>query len=169
MLFGWAEWVTIRRQRKKRRSASLRGCGVGAGEIARVAGQVAFGAFMLAAGVAHFRQPTREGFQTAVPDWLPADKDAVVVASGAIELALGAALLATWTQPARAWVGSATAAFLVGVLPGNVWMYTARKSVPGFDTDAKRLARLPMQVPLILGALAATDAIRTLLRAPADS
>lgn len=132
----------------------------------RALGQVAFGAFMLAAGVGHFRQPTRAGFQNAVPDWLPADKDAVVIASGAVELALGTALLATWKQPARAWVGAVTAGFLVAVLPGNVWMYTARKSVPGFDTDGKRLARLPLQVPLIAGVLAATDAIRTLRRSP---
>lgn len=130
--------------------------------IARVAGQAAFGALLLTAGVAHLRQPTRQGFQSAVPDWLPADKDAVVVASGAVELALGTALLATWKQPARAWVGAAAAAFFVGVLPGNIWMYTARKSAPGFDTDAKRLARLPLQLPLIVGVLAATDAIRTL-------
>lgn len=130
---------------------------------ARVVGQVALGALLLAAGTAHLRQPTRAGFQDAVPDWLPVDKDAVVVASGVAELALGAALLATWRQPARAWVGVAAAGFFVGVLPGNVWMYTARKSVPGMDTDAKRLARLPLQLPLIAGALAATDAVRTLI------
>jgi hypothetical protein len=30
------------------------------------------------------------------------------------------------------------------------------------DTDAKRLARLPLQVPLVVGVLAVTDACRTL-------
>lgn len=133
-----------------------------AGSIARAVGQVGLGALLLAAGAGHLRQPTREGFQKAVPDWLPLDKDAVVVASGVAELGLGVALLATWAQPARARVGVAAAGFLVAVFPGNVWMYTARKSVPGMDTDARRLARLPLQVPLVWGAVAVTDACRTL-------
>jgi uncharacterized membrane protein len=133
-----------------------------AASIARAVGQVGFGALLLVAGAGHLRQPSRQGFQSAVPDWLPLDKDAVVVASGVAELGLGAALLATWRQPARARVGVAAAAFLVAVFPGNVWMYTARKSVPGMDTDAKRLARLPLQVPLVVGVLAVTDACRTL-------
>jgi uncharacterized membrane protein len=53
---------------------------------------------------------------------------------------------------------------MAAVFPGNVWMYTARKSVLGMDTDTNRLVRLPLQVPLIVVPLAATDALRTLRR-----
>lgn len=130
----------------------------------RAIGQVAFGGLLLAAGVGHLRQPTREGFQNAVPNWMPVGKDAVVVASGIAEFGVGALLLAAWRQPARAWAGVAAATLMAAVFPGNVWMYTARKSVPGMDTDTKRLVRLPLQVPLIVVPLAATDALRTLRR-----
>jgi uncharacterized membrane protein len=52
-----------------------------------------------------------------VPSWFPADPDSVVVVSGIAELALGAALLGTWKQPAPAVVGGTAAAFFVAVFP----------------------------------------------------
>jgi hypothetical protein len=67
-------------------------------------GQVALGAGLLFAGTGHLTK-LREEFQAQVPDWFPADPDTVVVASGIVELALGAALVGTWKQPARAAVG----------------------------------------------------------------
>lgn len=48
----------------------------------------------------------REEFQAQVPSWLPADDDLVVVASGVVELVLGAALIPT-PDRYRALVGSA--------------------------------------------------------------
>ena len=135
--------------------------GLAAGDVARAVGQVAMGGVMLAAGTAHLTR-TR-GYRVAVPAWFPGDPDRVIVASGVVEIALGAALAVTWRQPARAWVGLGTAAFLVAVWPGNVSQYLERRDAgPMLDSDAKRLVRLPLQVPLIAWALAAGDVQRVL-------
>src|SRR5207342_1196718 len=99
----------------------------------------------------------REEFQAQVPEWLPADPDVVVVISGFVELALGAALVATWKQPARALAGTAAAAFFVAVFPGNIGQYTGRVDAFGLDTDSKRAVRLVFQPVLVAWALAATD------------
>ncbi|GMA32927.1 hypothetical protein [Litorihabitans aurantiacus] len=135
--------------------------GVAPGVVARAAGQVALGGLMLAAGTAHLRR-TR-GYRVVVPRWFPGDPDRVIVASGVVELAIGGALVTVWRQPARAWVGVTTAAFLVAVWPGNVSQYLERRDAgPLLDSDLKRLVRLPLQVPLIAGALAAGDVARVL-------
>ena len=49
-------------------------------------GQVALGAALLTAGTGHLTKQ-REEFQAQVPEWFPADPDAVVVVSGVVELA----------------------------------------------------------------------------------
>ncbi|WP_273652220.1 DoxX family protein [Cellulomonas fimi] len=130
---------------------------------ARVAGQVALGAALLAAGTSHLTTK-REEFQAQVPSWFPADPDAVVLVSGVAELALGAALVGTWKQPARGWVGAAAAAFFVAIFPGNVAQLVERKDGFGLDTDTKRAVRLVFQPALVGWALAATDARRALTR-----
>lgn len=129
---------------------------------ARTLGQVGLGAALLTAGTGHLTN-AREEFQAQVPSWFPADPDTVVVASGVVELALGTALVATWKQPARAWVGAAAAAFFVAIFPGNVAQLVERKDGFGLDSDAKRAARLVFQPALVAWALAATDARRRLL------
>ncbi|MGV1009032.1 MAG: hypothetical protein ACOYBY_10565 [Dermatophilaceae bacterium] len=129
--------------------------------IARAGGQLALGAGLLGAGVSHLTS-AREEFQAQVPSWFPADPDAVVVVSGIAEIALGAALTAVWTQPARAWFGAAAGAFFVAIFPGNIAQYLEGKDGFGLDTDSKRAARLLFQPALVAGALAATDAVRTL-------
>jgi len=131
--------------------------------VARATGQVALGAALLFAGTTHLTT-ARDEFQAQVPSWFPADPDAVVLVSGAAELTLGAALVATWRQPARAWVGLATAAFFTAIFPGNIAQLVERKDGFGLDTDAKRAARLPFQPLLVAGALAACDTLRTLRR-----
>jgi uncharacterized membrane protein len=125
-----------------------------------VLGQLALGAGLLTAGTLHLTAQ-REEFQAQVPSWFPADADAVVVASGVVELALGAALVATWKQPARAIVGGATAVFFVGVFPGNIAQYTGHVDAFGLDTDTKRAVRLVFQPLLVAAALASTGTIRT--------
>lgn len=102
---------------------------------------------LLFTGVGHLTWG-RRGFRAAVPPYLPFDKDAVVLASGAVELALGAAL-ATTPQPARRAVGAATAAFFVAVFPGNIAHWVSRRDVPGLDSDDKRFARLFLQPVLV--------------------
>ena len=121
----------------------------------RALGQAALGAVLLTAGAGHLTSKRQE-FQAQVPDWFPVDKDTVVVASGFAELALGAALLATWKQPARSLLGKAAAAFFVGVFPGNIAQYTEHKDGFGLDTDRKRALRLLGQPVLVAWALAAT-------------
>ena len=119
-------------------------------------GQVALGAALLTAGTGHLTKQ-REEFQAQVPEWFPADPDSVVVVSGVVELALGAALVATWK---RAVVGTAAAAFFVAVFPGNIGQYTGRVDAFGLDTDTKRAVRLVFQPVLVAWALASTDAVQ---------
>ena len=126
-----------------------------------VIGQVALGAVLLTAGTGHLTKQ-REEFQAQVPDWIPADPDAVVLVSGVVELALGAARVATWKQPARAIVGTASAAFFVAVFPGNVGQYTGHVDAFRLDTDTKRAVRLVFQPVLVAWALASTDAVQVI-------
>jgi len=128
---------------------------------ARGAMQLALGAALLTAGTGHLTKQRQE-FQAQVPSWFPADPDSVVVVSGVVELALGAALLGTWKQPARSVVGGTAAAFFVAIFPGNIAQYTGHVDAFGLDTDAKRAIRLVFQPVLVAWALAATDAVRTL-------
>lgn len=93
---------------------------------------------------------------------MPLDKDVVVLASGVVEIALGAALLGTWRQPARGLLGAVAGAFFVAVFPGNVAQYTGHRDGFGLDTDTKRAVRLVFQPVLVAWALGATDARRTL-------
>ena len=115
------------------------------------------GAAMLFAGTGHLTF-AREEFQAQVPPWVPLDPDIVVLASGVVELAVGAALVVTWRQPARALVGVATALLFVAVFPGNVAQYTEGRDAFGLDTDRARLVRLFFQPVLIVWALWATRA-----------
>ncbi|MCY1138148.1 hypothetical protein OWR29_09080 [Actinoplanes sp. Pm04-4] len=121
----------------------------------RALGQAALGGVLITAGAGHLTTKRRE-FQAQVPSWFPADPDKVVVVSGVAELALGAALLATWRQPARSRLGQFAAAFFVGVFPGNIAQFVERKDGFGLDTDTKRAVRLLGQPALVAWALAAT-------------
>jgi uncharacterized membrane protein len=80
-----------------------------------------------------------------------------VLLSGVAEIALGAALA---SGVRRKWVGRLAAAFFVAVFWGNLSQWRNHVDSLGLDTDAKRLVRLPFQVPLILGALWTTGATR---------
>lgn len=109
-----------------------------------------------AIGVLHF-VGTR-GFRVVVPDWATRltrlDKNDIVIASGAAEIALAAGLIALPKERQR--VGWATAAFFVAVLPGNIHQWRTRRSTPGLDTDARRFGRLFLQPVLVVWALWAT-------------
>ncbi|MFD6818136.1 hypothetical protein ACFWCH_14565 [Microbacterium sp. NPDC060132] len=109
-----------------------------------------------AVGVLHFTQ-TR-GFRVVVPDWATEatrmDKDAIVIASGAVEVALAAGLIALPRERRR--IGWATAGFFATVFPGNWHQWRTGRSTPGLDTDARRFGRLFLQPALIAWALWAT-------------
>ncbi|GAB7192463.1 hypothetical protein NUM3379_31720 [Kineococcus sp. NUM-3379] len=129
-------------------------------QAARATGQTALGLALLGAGTGHLTT-LRQEFQAQVPPWLPLDPDLVVVASGIVELGLGAALLVLWRQPARAVAGAVTAAFFVAVFPGNVSQYLTGTDAFGLDTDRARAVRLVFQPALVAWALWSTDALRT--------
>jgi uncharacterized membrane protein len=126
-------------------------------------GQVALGGALLTAGSAHLTSQ-REEFQAQVPSWLSLDPDLVVVASGVVELGLGAALVCVWRQPVRGLVGAAAAAFFAAVFPGNVAQLTERRDAFGLDSDAKRAVRLLFQPVLVAWALTTTGALGTVRR-----
>lgn len=116
------------------------------------AARLGLGTFMSFAGASHLTF-ARDDFQAQVPDWFPIDKDAVVLGSGVMELAFGAALLALPKR--RAAAGVALAAFYVAIFPGNIAQYAERHDAFGLDTDGKRLARLFGQPALVAAALMA--------------
>jgi uncharacterized membrane protein len=95
------------------------------------------------AGVLHFTNP---GFYEAlIPDFLPAPR-AWIYGSGVAELACAAALLPERTRRTGAL---ASAGLLVAVFPGNLWMAYEPGDLPRWAA----VARLPLQVPLVLWAL----------------
>ena len=122
---------------------------------ARAVARVIFGAGLVFAGIGHLTC-ARQDFRAQVPDWVPLDVDTTVLASGVAEIALGTAL-ASGIQ--RKKVGMLAAAFFVAVFPGNLSQWAKRRDGFGLDTDAKRLARLPFQIPLIAMSLWSTGAL----------
>jgi uncharacterized membrane protein len=112
---------------------------------------------MVFAGLSHLFWARKE-FQAQVPDVvtdvLPIDKDGVVVASGAVEMMLGAALVALPGERRR--VGAILAAFFVAVFPGNIAQAIDRRKGFGLDSDAARYGRLLFQPLLVAWALYAT-------------
>jgi uncharacterized membrane protein len=98
-------------------------------------------------GTAHLVRP--HVFDPALPDWLPGTKRAWALGSGVAELACAALVGLPAT---RRLGGLACAALFVGVFPGNVHMALEARSP---RARAVTLARLPLQVPLVLWALRA--------------
>ncbi|MFJ4835913.1 MauE/DoxX family redox-associated membrane protein [Streptomyces sp. NPDC088747] len=98
------------------------------------------------AGAAHFVAPRQ--FDAIIPSALPGRPRAWTYASGAMELALAAGVALPRTRRAAAL---ATAAFFVGVFPANVQMAVDWRDKPT-PLKAAALARLPVQVPLVLWA-----------------
>ncbi|MDQ1084496.1 MULTISPECIES: hypothetical protein [Microbacterium] len=105
---------------------------------------------LVGAGVSHLTWG-RRGYRIVVPGWatrlLRTDKDAIVVASGAVEIVLGTALVALPRERRR--LGAAIAAFFVAVFPGNVHQWRTGRSAPGLATDRARFVRLFLQPALV--------------------
>ncbi|GJF31571.1 membrane protein [Kitasatospora sp. NE20-6] len=105
------------------------------------------GGLLVAAGAAHFATPRT--FDAIVPRSLPGSRRSWTYASGVAELAVGAAVLAPRT---RAVGALAAAGLFTAVFPANVKMaYDWRNRPEPWRTVA--VARLPLQVPLVLWAL----------------
>ncbi|MBF4461371.1 hypothetical protein ITJ46_02300 [Rathayibacter sp. VKM Ac-2878] len=102
---------------------------------------------MAASGVVHLVHPST--FDGVVPRGMPGSARGWVLASGLAELACAAATL--WPST-RAIGGTASAALMVAVFPGNVQMARdARRP----RARAIAVARLPLQIPLVLWGLQA--------------
>ena len=103
----------------------------------------ALAALLAVAGTLHLLRPS--GFDALVPPFLPRPR-VWTYASGVAELAVAAAVLVPRT---RRRGGLAAAALFVAVFPGNVYMAVEPGDVPRWIA----LARLPLQVPLVLWGL----------------
>jgi uncharacterized membrane protein len=113
------------------------------------------GGALIGAGVGHLTTQRSE-FRAQVPGWFPIDDDIVVVASGIVEIALGAALIGLPRH--RVIVGTVVAAFFVVIFPGNIAQWVEGTDAFGLDSDTKRFARLFFQPVLVIWALGATGA-----------
>ncbi len=100
-------------------------------------------ALLAGAGVTHLLSP--EPYDAMVPSFLPAPR-AWTYGSGVVELLVGAAVAVPRTRRHGA---TAAAVLLVAVFPANVQMALE----PGGFPRWLAVARLPLQVPLVLWAL----------------
>lgn len=110
----------------------------------RAASPYLLAALLAGAGATHFVRP--EFYDALVPPLLPGSARAWVYGSGVVELAVGAAVAAPGTRRRGAL---AAAGLFVAVFPGNVYMAIEPGDVPRWAA----LARLPLQIPLVLWAL----------------
>jgi len=120
--------------------------------------KILLGAGLVFAGIGHLTFARKE-FQAQVPDWVPIKKDATVVQSGLVEIALGTALILAPKRHEQ-MVGKIAAGLFTAVFPGNIAQYKNRRSAFGLNTDAKRFGRLFFQPVLVYWALKSTNNIR---------
>lgn len=123
---------------------------------AQKVGRFALGAFMVFAGIGHLTF-AREEFRAQVPEFVPLPTDVTVLASGAVEIALGASMIVLTKR--RAVVGLLLAAFFVAVFPGNIAQWLHHRDAFGLNSDRARLVRLFFQPVLIAWALWSTGAL----------
>lgn len=111
----------------------------------RTRAAVGLAALLLGAGTVHLVRP--HVFDAALPGWLPGTRRAWALGSGVAELVCGTLVALPAT---RRLGGLASAALFVAVFPGNLHMVTTARTPAA---RAVTLARLPLQVPLVLWAL----------------
>lgn len=128
--------------------------------------RILLGIFMITAAIGHFTFQ-RADFQAQVPNWVPMDKDLVVILSGIVELVLG--LIIIFLTKYKVKIGIGLAIFYVLVFPGNIAQYLNSTSALGLDTDQARLIRLFFQPVLILLALWSTGALSVITEKLKDS
>ena len=123
--------------------------------VARTAGRLLLGAFLLLAGISHLTV-SRMAFRAQVPRWVPVDADFVVLSSGIVEITLGLALLLLVRR--QVIVGVIVAVFFLLVFPGNISQLVTHTDSFGLNTDLARGIRLLFQPLLVVGALWSTGA-----------
>ncbi len=124
----------------------------------RNAARLALSAAMIFAGFSHLFW-ARKTFQAQVPRSIPLDADGVVMASGGVEIMLGAGL-AVLTRD-RVKVGRILAAFFVAVFPGNIAQFVNKRDGFGLNSDRSRFVRLLFQPVLVAWALWSTAVPRS--------
>lgn len=100
-------------------------------------------ALLAGAGVLHFVRP--EFYDALIPPFLPNPR-AWTYGSGVLELVAAGAVALPRTRKAG---GYATAALFVAVFPANVYSAIDPGNLPRWAA----IARLPLQIPLVLWAL----------------
>lgn len=105
------------------------------------------GTFMVGAGTGHLSF-ARYGFHAQVPDWVPQDKDKVVLESGVVEIALGLTLI--FATGIKREMGIGLAGFYTAIFPGNLHQYWHHIAALNMNTDRKRFGRLFFQ-PVLIG------------------
>jgi len=123
--------------------------------VARTAGRLLLGAFLLLAGISHLTV-SRMAFRAQVPRWVPVDADFVVLASGIVEITLGLALLLLVRR--QVIVGMIVAVFFLLVFPGNISQLVTHTDSFGLNTDLARGIRLLFQPLLVVWAMWSTGA-----------
>jgi len=117
--------------------------------------QMVLGFALAYAGIGHLTS-NRQEFQAQVPTLLIDYADFVVLASGVVELMLGAGLILLWKY--RVQMGLLAATFFVAIYWGNISQYINHTDAFGLDTDTKRFVRLLFQPALVAWALVSTGA-----------
>ena len=112
--------------------------------------RILLGLMMMVAGSGHLSF-ARVEFQAQVPDWVPMDKDLVVLLSGVVEILLGVSLITI--KKYRAQFGVFLAIFYIMIFPGNIAQYLNSRDAFGLDTDMLRFIRLLFQPVLVIWAL----------------
>lgn len=115
----------------------------------RAAARLGMAVAMAVAGVSHLVMPTP--FVQHLPTWVPMREELVLV-TGLLEIALGAALLLRRHRAA----GLALAGYLLAVLPANVYVAVADVEVDGQPGGPYPWLRLPLQLLFIAWALWST-------------
>ncbi len=123
--------------------------------VPRVIARLILGAALVFAGVSHLTF-ARDAFSAQVPPWLPLNATFVIVASGVVEIGLGAAVMLLRRR--RIQIGWVVAAFFVLVFPGNISQFVTHSSAFGLNSDVSRGVRLLFQPLLVVWALWCTGA-----------
>jgi uncharacterized membrane protein len=113
---------------------------------------------LMFAGTSHLTF-ARTDFRAQVPKTVvevgPLSTDQVVLASGVVEIALGATI-ALAPERHRRLVGLVAATFFAAVFPGNIAQLVHHRDAFGLDTDRRRQLRLLGQPVLVAWALWST-------------
>jgi uncharacterized membrane protein len=88
------------------------------------AARIALGLMLMFAGTSHLTF-ARKPLRAHVPRWVPFDNDTVVLGSGIVEIALGAAL--AFIPGQKRVLGRAVGAFFTCIFPGNIAQYKHRR------------------------------------------